>query len=391
MNPAARNDNFERILVIATRQIGDVLLTAPLIEAARRRWPAARIDVLGFAGTLGMLRGHADVSEFIEVAPGSGWLQARRLLPRLWRRYDLALVTQASDRAHLYGWAAARVRSGLVPARTSIAWWKRGLLQHSVTVDDEHTPTVLEKLALLAPWADAAQPVRVTPPPGEPLPADLAAQLQAGYVTVHVPSMWRYKQWPTAHFAKVIEALLQSGRQVVLTGSASPADQAQIAQVRGVGSAPTLLDASGRLNLNQVVTLLRQAALYVGPDTSITHLAAACGTPMVTVFGPTNPVRWGPWTDASQATPWQRAQPRQAAGRVILLQAEQACIACGKAGCDDHHDSRSACLEATLPERVIRECLALLGAADVQAGGCEPRLETGAPAPPLASRPAAAA
>jgi len=354
--------NIQRILVVATRQIGDVLLTTPLIEAAHRRWPEAHIDVLGFGGTLGMLRGNRLVHELIEVPPGSKWRQARSLLPRIWRRYDLALVTQASDRAHLYGWVAAPLRSGLLPQRKSIAWWKRLLVQHAVTINDDHTPTVLEKLSLLDPWADRPSQVDVMAPADEALPADISAVLTEAPVVVHVPSMWRYKQWPMAEFSKLIRVLLARGHQVVLTGTKAEADQSQIAEVRHLGASPELLDVSGRLNLNQVSTLLRRAALYVGPDTSITHLAAACGTPMVTVFGPTNPMRWGPWPQGEPpAVPWQRAAPRQAAGRVILLQAEQECVACGRAGCDDNRESRSACLEAVQAQRVIDECLRLLG------------------------------
>ena len=60
-------DRFERILVVCTRQLGDVLLTTPLIRAARERWPAAVIDVLGFGGTLGMLRGNPDERSFSVV------------------------------------------------------------------------------------------------------------------------------------------------------------------------------------------------------------------------------------------------------------------------------------------------------------------------------------
>ncbi|MGZ5238118.1 MAG: glycosyltransferase family 9 protein, partial [Caldimonas sp.] len=108
------DDRFERILVVCTRQIGDVLLTTPLIHAARERWPEATIDVLGFGGTLGMLRGNPDVAELIEVPAGSGWVASRKLIRRLWRRYDLALIAQYSDRAHLYGFAAAKRRAGQV-------------------------------------------------------------------------------------------------------------------------------------------------------------------------------------------------------------------------------------------------------------------------------------
>jgi heptosyltransferase-3 len=352
-----------RILVVATRQIGDVLLTAPLIEAARRRWPDAIIDVLGFSGTLGMLRGHPDVHEFIDVPPGSGWRASKGLVRWLWRRYDLALITQHSDRAHLYGWVAARMRSGILPRRASISWWKRRLLDHAVVVDDERVPTVVEKLSLLDPWAERPAQVSVSPPPVQELPADIESQLMPRPVVVHVPSMWRYKQWPPTYFAELLKELLARGWQVVLTGTASPIDQAQIEQVRGVGRAPALLDVSGRLNLNQLAGLLRRAALYVGPDTSVTHLAAACGTPLVTIFGPTNPVRWGPWPQGAPPQPaWVQKSPGQSNGPVILLQAEQDCVACGRAGCEDHHDSRSACLEAVPPQRVLAQCLAVLQA-----------------------------
>ena len=75
-SPPDGRSEFQRILVICTRQIGDVLLTTPLIHAAKRRWPGAAIDVLGFAGTLGMLKGNPDVHQLVEVPPGSGWLQS---------------------------------------------------------------------------------------------------------------------------------------------------------------------------------------------------------------------------------------------------------------------------------------------------------------------------
>ena len=164
---------MRRILVVATRQIGDVLLTTPLIRAARERWPQARIDVLGLAGTLGLVRGNPDVAELIETRRGDGWRAALVLLRRLWRRYDLALVTQESDRAHLYAFLAAPVRAGVVPSTPRHAWWKRLLLRHAVVAagDRGDTHSADEKLALLRPWQQAAAaaapvaPTTVVPTP----------------------------------------------------------------------------------------------------------------------------------------------------------------------------------------------------------------------------------
>lgn len=362
---AVGGTDFRRILVICTRQIGDVLLTTPLIAAARRRWPDARIDVLGFTGTLGMLEGHPDVGSLIEVPPGSGWWDSLRLIRRLWRRYDLALITQRSDRAHLYGWVAARVRSGFVVGQARFDWWKRLLLDHAVVIYDPDMHIVEEKLSLLDPWRPAADatavPLFVQPPRSQPLPLDLAAQLRPAYVVVHPPSMWRYKQWPVLHFRTLILGLLDDGVQVVLSGGRSDNDQACIAQLRDLAAPPVLIDASGRLGLGQLATLLRGASLYIGPDTSITHLAAACAVPVIALFGPTPPTVWAPWPQAHVGgTPWASRGPMQRRGTIRLMQGPGDCVPCRQAGCDRHNDSRADCLEALLPERVLNEARSAL-------------------------------
>lgn len=355
MKPLDPNAEFRRILVICTRQIGDVLLTTPLIRAAKRRWPGAKIDVLGFAGTLGMLKGNPDVAELIEAQAGSGWLSSLPLISRLWRRYDLALVTQRSDRAHLYGWIAARVRSGLVPGQVSLSWWKRHLLDHAAVVNGEETHMVMEKLELLKPWCSQPSWVEVVPPAEAKLPEDVGSKLQAAYVVVHVPSMWRFKQWPLEHFKELIKALLALPVQVVLSGG-GPRDQALVAAAMpDAGTQPLLLNAAGRLDLNQLGRLLRGARLYVGPDTSITHLAAACGVPVIALFGPTHPQVWGPWPSgaSSGGQPFQRRALQQQAGNVTVLQGPGDCVPCRQEGCERHLDSRSDCLNGLDPQRVI--------------------------------------
>ena len=343
------------ILVICTRQIGDVLLTTPLIHNARRLWPAAHIDVLGFRGTLGMLAGTPDIRATIEVEPGSGWLRSASLIWRLWRRYDLALITQRSDRAHLYGFIAARRRAGLVPGNRSLGWWKHRILQHSPVVNGEHTHVVSEKFHLLDPWL-SEPPARVTvvAPAAAPLPDAISERLRSPMVVVHVPSMWRYKQWPADHYRALVSGLLADGVQVVLTGAAS--DRPQVAAMLDLGTPPALLDVSGQLSFAQLATLFSRTDLYIGPDTSVTHLAAACDRPVITLFGPTNPQLWGPWPQgAGPQQPYERNPQRreQRVGRVILLQGPNACVPCSRAGCENHLDSRSDCLEAIAPQRVL--------------------------------------
>jgi heptosyltransferase-3 len=361
-SPPDGRSEFQRILVICTRQIGDVLLTTPLIHAAKRRWPGAAIDVLGFAGTLGMLKGNPDVHELVEVPAGSGWLQSISLIRRLWRRYDLALVAQSSDRAHLYGWVAAKVRSGQVPDEPR-AWWKRTLLDHAVPLGVNHSHVVIEKMRMLSPWVDLAD-AQVVPPSGRDLPAHLTEQLHGPYVVMQVPSLVRYKQWPAGHFAEVARALVKDGFQVLLSGGPSEADRAIVNEVVHMAAlpAPGLLPVAGLLDLNQLTTLLQGARLYIGPDTSVTHLAAACDIPVVALFGPIDPRLWGPWPGRLPLQiPYVQRALSQRSGKVILLQGTPSCVPCNQAGCDRHNASRSECLETMGPERVIEQARAALG------------------------------
>jgi heptosyltransferase-3 len=354
------------VLVVVTRQIGDVLLTTPLVRVARERWPEANIDVLGIEGTLGMLAGNPDIRQTIAMPAGTS---PRDLLPfvrKLWRRYDLALVADPGDRAHLVGWIAARRRAGLLPPVHGSNWWKRLLLGHAVTQagDRGDVHVVVEKLRLLEPWVEPAvlaAPPPLVPPVSAELPLGMQERLSPGYVVVHTPSMWAYKQWPLAHFRELITRLAQAGHQVVLTGGASAGDRAAVEAMRGAAPADQLIDA-GLLNFNQVAGLLRKAALFIGPDTSVSHLAAACETPVLAIFGPTHPQRWSPWpgTPTERPITFQRQALQQTTGHVTVLQAGLPCVPCGRAGCDDHRDSRTECLPAITPERVALEALRLL-------------------------------
>jgi heptosyltransferase-3 len=321
-----------------------------------------------------MLQGNPDVSRLIATPARPGFGGTLRLARSLWRQYDLALVADAGDRAHLIGWLAAPQRSGILPAHNPSNWWKRRLLRHAVASagDRGEVHVVDEKLQLLSPWSGAlpsGMPALVGPA-SEPIPPALQSQLRPGYVVIHTPSMWPYKQWPLPHFRQLIGHLAQAGRQVLLTGGPGSGDRAAGAAMQGAASSDRLGDA-GLLDFNQLAALLRGAALYIGPDTSVSHLAAACGIPVLAIFGPTNPQRWAPWpggTDGVQPLRFQRQAPAQTVGNVTLVQAGLSCVPCGRAGCDDHRESRTECLPAITPDRVAAQALEILARAPLDAG-----------------------
>jgi heptosyltransferase-3 len=115
-----------------------------------------------------------------------------------------------------------------------------------------------------------------------------------------------------------------------------------------------VIDTAGKLSIPQAGTLLRGAALYIGVDTSITHLAAACNTPTITLFGATPPTNFGPWPNGFIGDqPYQLRARSQTVGCVTILQGPGECVPCRKAGCQDRADSNSECLDLLEPSQVI--------------------------------------
>ena len=103
-----------RILVIALRRLGDVLLTTPLIRSLRRAWPEAAIDALVFADTAGILAGNPDINRVIAMPPRPTAAQSLTLGARLLRQYDLAVSTQSGDRPTGFAIAASELRPAII-------------------------------------------------------------------------------------------------------------------------------------------------------------------------------------------------------------------------------------------------------------------------------------
>jgi heptosyltransferase-3 len=125
-----------------------------------------------------------------------------------------------------------------------------------------------------------------------------------------------------------------------------------------------VLNLAGQLSLAGTTGVIAAAAAYVGPDTAATHIAAALGVPLLSFFGPTDPLKWGPWPKGYEnlpgdSGPWRRLGD-QAYGNVRLLQGVAACAPCGHEGCDRNIDSAADCLHALPASRVIAALSELL-------------------------------
>jgi ADP-heptose:LPS heptosyltransferase len=155
---------------------------------------------------------------------------------------------------------------------------------------DENLPEALRALAIVgaagfAVEATEREPLRLVPTP------DVSHLVRPGqYVVVHPGASAPSRRWPAPLAAQAVRALTEDGLRVVVTGSAD--EQSLTAEVAGTDG----LDLGGRLELQQLASVLAGASVVVAGNTGPAHLAAAVGTPDVSLFSPVvSPVRWGPW------------------------------------------------------------------------------------------------
>ena len=341
------------VLIIVARRLGDVLLATPLIRSVKRAWPDAAVDVLVFEGTQGVLAANPDVRRVLAVPERPGWLAHLAFVLGLRRRYDIALSTQYGDRPTLYAFLAGRWRAGLLmPARKER--WKRVLLNAWAPFDNWNTHTVLMNLALGGLLGiEPHREVVVCWSPEDDARVDQLLERGRPVAVLHPYPKFNYKMWHRAGWIEIAAWLAARGHRVVLSGGPDTAEVAYIADLAREMPLGTV-NLAGQLSLGASACLLSRAAVFAGPDTALTHMAAALGVPTVALYGPTDPVKWGPWPrgHVSATNPWRRLGS-QTVGNVSLIQGNAPCAPCHKEGCERNVESYSDCLQQLPAATVI--------------------------------------
>jgi heptosyltransferase-3 len=175
---------------------------------------------------------------------------------------------------------------------------------------------------------------------------------QQPYAVIHAAPMFRYKRWTAEGWRQLAAYLGARGLKVVATGGAAAAERAYLDLVWG--DLRDVMRRDGELSWPQLTDLLTRAGVFVGPDTSVTHLAAAAGCPTVALFGPTDPRLWGPVPAGGLDPMWEAAGTIQRRKNVWLVQHPLRCLPCHNEGCERHIASFSKCLDELQPVQVLR-------------------------------------
>jgi lipopolysaccharide heptosyltransferase II len=296
----------QAILLLRLERIGDLLMSLGAIRAVRSRAPGARIELIvgSWNEPLARLIPEVDQVSTLDaswLARGASQAGAGGMLREAlgWRarHFDLAINFEGDIRSNLLVWSSGASR------RVGFGMAGGGPLLTDCVPYNPHTHVAANCLRLV----DCALGSTADIPAGAPgrlhLPAAARAratdllgqsQLRSPIVGIHASGGRAIKQWEPSRFAGVAAMLVKShAARIVLTGSA--ADRVDVDRLKAaLPPGIEVSDVTGDLDLVALAAVLERLTVFVTGDTGPMHLAAAVGTPIVGLFGPSDPARWGP-------------------------------------------------------------------------------------------------
>ena len=298
---------MDRILIVRLGSLGDIIHAVPAAAAIRRAFPAASIDWLVDMRHRTLLDLVPVVDRRISVSTsGLGSLaSAVKAMRRV--RYDAALDLQgllkSAGVARLSG--ARRVigfPAGLLRERAARVFYTETSGDAAPHVIDKNL-SMLKAIGIRMPQVEFPLDDR-NPAIANEARTALGIAADRRFAIINPGAAWPNKRWPPVYFAEVAKGLAERHglRSLVLWG---PGEKriAETIVTAGDGVAAV----SPETSVADLVSLTKAAALVISGDTGPLHIAAACGTPIVGIFGPTDPQRNGPWGEDDLAASRYRA------------------------------------------------------------------------------------
>jgi lipopolysaccharide heptosyltransferase I len=291
------SDRASRFLIVRLGALGDVVHAIPAVAALRARYPEARIDWLVDPRYTNLLQMMTGVDHVIAMDPRGGVVTLLRTLGELRRTgYDAVVDLQGLLKSALLARAAGGRRVIGLPREHL----REGLARfaYSETADPGRNPHVIRK-GLGVMRALGVDDDRLSFPLNLPrtTTADVAARQfePDGFALINPGAAWPNKRWAPDRFGAVAAGIRErlNVRSLVVWG---PGEQALASLV--VEASRGAAEVAPPTDLVDLVAIARRAKVMIAGDTGPLHVAAAVGTPVVALFGPTFAERNGPWSPA---------------------------------------------------------------------------------------------
>ena len=376
--------DFRKILLIKLSAVGDVVHTIPVLNKLRRRYPMAQLDWLVTPAIAELLRHHPAITNVIEFER-EAWSTPWRLTPfasyaRLAAKLRAAAYDLVVDMHGQFRTAALTLATG-APARIGFdrprarvwdtsprkfpeqarkhAW--QGAREGSWVAYTHHIPVPTLDLHAVDRYLNVGPILGLDCEPADfsfPIPQSAVSRVEAllaqhgvnraDIVIIAPGTIWETKQWGSEKFAKVAGHFISKGFAVVLIGSR----RERIVCEEVAALAPNAINLAGMTALSELAALIRRSTICITNDSGPMHLAVALDRPVISIFGPTDPIWIGPYRRAN-----------------AVLQTDLECSPCYLRRLKQcRHDH--VCMRSVSPHAVIERAECVIGARQATSRRC---------------------
>ena len=335
------NIPIRKILVIQLGDIGDVVWAIPAFWALKAAFPQSVLSVLSRNPYGDLLFDDPHIDKIFQVDQQSIFRQLQLLKNLRREKFDLIFDLRADDRGAFTSFLiGAPIRAALY---YSGFFWRNRMFTHLVdpppTTERERTYRAADQsLKIIRGFGikenTVIPQIFVSPATKNKAKRLLAAEnvaAQDGYVTINPFSRWSYKEWGMNKWRELISFIWQQYKMPVLILGSE--DERGRANELTVANPSPVYNFAGKTFLREMAAILQTSRLHIGVDSAAPHIAAAVGTPTLTIYGPSD---WRDW-----APPGEK-------NKVVLPDMD--CSPCHKKGCDG--SGRSECLETLAVKKV---------------------------------------
>ncbi|MGH7770471.1 MAG: glycosyltransferase family 9 protein [Candidatus Binatia bacterium] len=286
----------KKILIVLHGSIGDVTRAIPLANLVRRGFPRARIAWSIERPALPLIEHHPAVDEIVLFAREDWRRSLRPFLQRIReQKFDLVLDLQRHLKSGLVSWWSG------APER--VGFHRRDAKEFNWLFNNRHIPAAVNGTSKLGHYLKFAEFLGIEPypiewkfsllPDEEATVENMLRDVGGPFAAYSVGGRWESKRWFPDEAAKnAAEVRRRHGLEIVLLGGKD--DVAFAGEIERRAEAP-VFNWAGKTSLREVIGILSRAELSVGPDSGLMHISAAVGTPVVSLWGPTDPLRTGPF------------------------------------------------------------------------------------------------
>jgi lipopolysaccharide heptosyltransferase II len=328
-----------KILILKPSSLGDVVQALPVLRLIRRHLPAGEIFWWINSNLASLIEGDPDLTGIVRFerkrwASPRHWPEMLRSLH--WMReqnFDWVIDLQCLARSGAFAWLAnGKFLIGLDESREGA----RGLYDLAVRRPSFYTHAVDWYLAVLPPLGVPVHKNFQWLPERLETAAAVKSKWQtdgARWIALQPGARWDNKRWPVEYFAELVRLLAKEfpGARFAILGA--PEDK-PLGEVVSRAAPTRCLNLCGETSLPEMVEWLRLSELMITNDTGPMHVAAALGTPLVALFGPTEPRRTGPYGHLDS-----------------VLRIDLPCSPCLKSHCT--YEKPNECLKAISPAMVF--------------------------------------